>query len=188
MKFAEAKRAAVKKFDSPEFLERIKEEDATMLRHLPVLQEINRLGFLTTESQAGLPRRGIQPLTQKKQEIQERAYITGFMKEDLAQEFIKKMGIQTDKNAVYIASCSDDVQIPSSLDIPLTIAKVGGETKVHTHTSVVQPKSHVDFLKRELHLDKREKVVAVLCWDPQWNRNAGGKSGLFTQVLESLKN
>ena len=47
MKFNEAKAQAVALFNSAEFKERVNEEDATMLRQLAILQEINRNGFLT---------------------------------------------------------------------------------------------------------------------------------------------
>jgi len=53
MKFNAAQKKAVAKFDSPEFIENIKEEDSTMVKHLDILKEINECGLLTTNSQAG---------------------------------------------------------------------------------------------------------------------------------------
>ena len=75
MKFAEAQKKAVDLFETEAFLQRIKEEDATMLKHLPLLQKMNKHGFLTVESQAGNRSKG------KGYEILERAYVVGFMKE-----------------------------------------------------------------------------------------------------------
>ena len=50
MKFADAKKRALKMFDSPEFKKRIEEEDDTMLKQLAILREINSFGFLTLEN------------------------------------------------------------------------------------------------------------------------------------------
>lgn len=85
-----------------------------MLSELYILKEINSHGFLTTESQAGRITKG------KDFKIHERAYITGFMLESDAPKFIKNMNLYTDKNAVFVPECNDDIKIPPSPDIPLT--------------------------------------------------------------------
>jgi hypothetical protein len=183
MKFREAQKRAVELFESDAFLERIKEEDSTMLKHLPLLQKINKSGFLTIESQAGNHMKGISKVDGKPYELLERAYITGFMLEKEAIEFIKNMGIYTDKNAVYVPICDPT---PSSLDIPLTITKKK-EIIVETHMSPAIPKETDEFFKKMVHLHKTEKVVFIFCWDPVWCRVASGKRGLFTEVYGILK-
>ena len=109
------------------------------------------------------------------------------MLEEEAQKFIKNMGIYTDKNAVYVPFCSNDVKLPSALDIPLTITKIDGKILVETHTSLTLPESVGNFFRKEMKLSKTEKVVFVTCWDPKWNRLASGKKGLFTEVVNVLK-
>ena len=100
-----------------------------------------------------------------------------------AADFIKNMGINTDKNAIFIPIVSDDTQIPSVLDIPLTIQKKGKGFEVATHMPVVLPKSQSDFFKKQKKLNVSEKVVYIFCWDPIWNR----KGDLFKDVLAVLK-
>jgi hypothetical protein len=53
MKFKYAVLDAVKTLASDAFIKRIKEEDDTMLKHLTILKEINKYGFITNNSQTG---------------------------------------------------------------------------------------------------------------------------------------
>ena len=182
MKFNEAKAHAVALFNSAEFKERVNEEDATMLRQLATLQEINRNGFITVNSQAGAKAKGKHHESGKAYENIERAYLMGFMLETKAPEFIKNMGLKTDKNAVFVPVCSDDINLPSALDIPLTITKSAGTTKVDTHFSSALPKSAFDSFKKQVKLSKSEKVVFIFCWDSEW-----GRKGLFKDVLRILR-
>lgn len=187
MKFNDAKKRALKMFDSAEFKKRIEDEDNTMLKQLAILRQINSLGFLTLESQAGKKEKGAKSIFDGKPfEIRERAYISGFMREDDAVKFIKNMGIYTDKNAVYVPICSDDIKIPSNLDIPLTITINKEGTQVSTHTSMALPKMAGDFFRKQLKLDKSEKIVYIFCWDSKWLRLASGKDGLFTDIVKIL--
>jgi len=171
-------------FESPEFIERIRDEDSTMLKHLPLLKKINEHGYITTESQAGNHQRGISKVDGKPYELSERAYLSGFMLEEDAAIFIKNMSVYTDKNAMYIPVC--DADIPTSLDIPLTITRKQGTLTVETHMSTALPKEASDFFKKMVHLNKSEKVVFIFCWDPMWNRRASGRNGLFIDVYNTL--
>ncbi len=186
MKFQEAQKKTVEMFSSPAFIQRIKEEDDTMLKHLTILQEINAHGYLTIESQAGRKSTGKSVTDGKHYEISERAYIIGFMKEDKAVEFIKQMNTTTDKNALFATYCDDSIYIPSSLDVPVTITKKEGKMEINTHLSVALPQSAWHFFRKQVHLNKTEKIVFIECWDPIWNRNASGRSGLFKDVLQVL--
>jgi hypothetical protein len=182
MKFNEAKAQAVALFNSAEFKERVNEEDALMLRQLAILQEINKLGFITVNSQAGNKSKGKHYETGKPYENLERAYLMGFMLETEAVLFIKNMGLKTDKNAIFVPVCSDDIMLPSALDIPLTVTKSGKETRIDTHFSVALPKSAFEGFKKQAKLSKSEKVVFIFCWDSEW-----GRKGLFKDVLRVLK-
>jgi len=181
MKFNEAKAQAVALFNSAEFKERVQEEDASMLRQLTILQEINKHGFITVNSQAGAKTKGKHYETGKAYENMERAYLMGFMLETEAVLFIKNMGIKTDKNAVFVPVCSDDIKLPSALDIPLTITKIGGVARVDTHFSSALPKSTFESFRKQAKLNKSEKVVFIFCWDSEW-----GRKGLFKDVLRIL--
>ena len=116
MKFDDAVKRSVNMFNDATFKKRIEEEDASMLKHLPILQKMNRLGYLTTESQAGRKSSGKSYIDGKPYVIHERSYISGFMLESKAVDFIKNMALHTDKNAVFVPYCNDNVYIPSNLD------------------------------------------------------------------------
>jgi hypothetical protein len=186
MKFQEAKNKAAKLLKSKDFIERVKDEDETMLRHLTILQKINQAGFLTTESQAGKKQTGKSYDDGKKYVISERAFVSGFMVEKKAIEFIKEINLKTDKNAVYVPYCADDVYIPSNLDIPLTITKKNGKEEIITHASTALPKSMWEFFRKQAKINKTEKIVYVFCWDTKWNRDASSKTGLFTDIYKIL--
>jgi hypothetical protein len=182
MKFKEAVKRAVDMFENDKvFLERITVEDPTMVKHLPFLKQINQLGFLTENSQAGLRRKG------KDYEIYERAFVGGFMQEKEAAEFIKKMALHTDKNAIFVPTCCDDVIVPPNLDIPLTTTKKNGKISVDTHMAVAIPQRVEDMFRKSVKLNKTEKAVYIFCWDPEFNRLASGKNGLFRDVLKCLQ-
>lgn len=167
MKFNAAQKKAVSTFDNPEFIANIKEEDPTMIKYLDILKEINKYGYLTKNSQAG----------RKTKNEYERAYIQGFMMKKDAIEFLKRMNIETHKNAIYVSINEKE----SLFNIPLTIQI----NKVVTHMSTTIPLRIWNQERKYLHLDK--DVVYIFCWDPKWNRNASSKTGLFTDVLNVLK-
>jgi hypothetical protein len=169
MKFNAAQKKAVTKFDDLEFIANIKEEDPTMVKHLDILKKINEHGYLTKNSQAG-----------RKTNEYERAYIQGFMMKKDAIEFLKRMNIETDKNAICV-SINEKEPI---FDIPLTIEK-NNKWEVVTHMSTTIPLRVWDQERKYLNLNK--DVVYIFCWDPKWNRTASSKTGLFTDVLKILK-
>lgn len=174
MKFQDAVNHSVNQFDSTEFIESIQDEDPTMLKSLSLLKEINKLGFITLESQAG----------DKKDTMYEKGYIIGFMLQNNAEKFINCFNLCTDKAGVFVAKCNNEVIIPSKLDIPLTFSLKSN--KVLTHTSTVLPESVWEMYREEKHIDKSEDIVLVLCWDTHWNRHALQSTGLFTQVRDVL--
>jgi hypothetical protein len=98
------------------------------------------------------------------------------MKKD-AIEFLKRMNIKTDKNAIYV-SINETEPI---FNIPLTMQL----NKVVTHMSTTIPLRIWNQERKYLNLDK--DVVYIFCWDPKWTRNASSKTGLFTDVLKILK-
>lgn len=174
-------------FSSPLFIQRIKEEDDSMLKHLPILQDINAQGYITIESQAGRKTSGTSRLDGKQYELNERAFVSGFMQEAKAVEFIRQMNTTTDKNAMFLTYCEDSIYLPSSLDIPVTITKKAGKTEINTHMSSALPQSVWHSWRKQAHLNKTEKIVCILCWDPLWNRKASGRNGLFKNIFQVLK-
>jgi len=188
MKFKDAIAKSLEMLSSPEFIERVKDEDDTMLKHLGILKTINQRGYITNESQAGRKSKGISFLNKKPYIMCERAFISGFMLEPHAVQFIKDISLLTDKTAMFIPFCHDDVYMPANLDIPLTTTIQNKKTEVNTHSSSVLPRSVWESYRKQLHINKTEKIVFVFCWDSKWNRNASGSQGLFTDIAKILKN
>lgn len=187
MKFQDAIKHSVELFSNKEFIERIKLEDPSMIDNIPFLKKMNHNGFLTIESQAGRNYSITSDSKTQVTKVLERAYVLGFMPEKKAENFIEKIALYSDKNATYIPSCDDSVYIPAKLDIPLTIVKKNGEVpNVHTHSSTVLPESVWNSYRKQLKINKNEKVVFIMCWDTKWGRKASSKSGLFTDILRIL--
>lgn len=185
MKFKDAISAAVKMFSSSDFLERIKNEDETMLRHMKILSQINEMGFITIESQAGNTIHGKRD--GKPYSISERSFVSGFMLQSQAINFIALMATQTDKNAMYIPVVSENAPLPSALDIPVTVTNRAGMNEITTHFSSAIPQSVWTMFRKQAHINKNEKIVFIFCWDSLWNRDASGSTGLFTDVVKILK-
>lgn len=187
MKFKDAITKSVEKLSSHEFIERVKEEDDTMLAHLDILKLINKNGYITNESQAGRKSSGISFFNKNPYTMCERAYISGFMLESKAEQFIKNISLDTDKIAMFIPFCKDDVYMPATLDIPLTISIQKTKTTINTHSASVLPHSVWEMYRKELNINKTEKIVFVFCVDLKWNRNASSSKGLFTDIVKILK-
>jgi len=181
MKFNDVKTHRIKMFDTPEFLNRIKGEDPRMLKYLPLLKKINEYGFITIESQAGVEKKS-ETFT-----LSEKSYIIGFIEESRAENFIKHLSINSDKNCLIVHIVDKNFDIPAKYDIPLTIEQTKNNIKVVTHTSTVLPQNWYDMYKKEIKINKSEKVILLLCFDPKFNRDAKNKDGLFSEVLKSLK-
>ena len=186
MKFKEALKKSVEMFNSKEFIERVHEEDPTMVKQLVLLQEINKLELLTENSQAGRFSKGLHYKDNKPYEIHERAYVSGFMLEKKANEFIKQFNILTNKNAAFIPICADTIYLPSSLDIPVTYSIHNNKININTHMSMALPNSVFESYKKQLKLNKSEKVVYLFCWDTKWNRLASKENGLFKDIIRVL--
>ena len=177
MKFEQVKENRIKMFDTPEFIERIKDEDERMLKYLNILKEINFYGFITLESQAG------QTKKTKNYVYNEKAYIIGFIEESKAEKFIKHLSLNTDKVAFLIYVVDNSYNIPARFDLPLTTEN----DKIVTHMSTIIPRSVFDMYRKEIKINKSEKIVLIECLDPIFNRDAKKKDGLFVDVLKTLK-
>ena len=186
MKFKEAQSMAIHNFDTDDFLTRIREEDDSMLKHLPILKKINEKGLLTTGSQAGRKQKGISFINNKPYVMEERAYIHGFMPYKNAVSFLKKMNLHTDKNAVNVFISENPKFFKSELDIPLTILTQNNKTNIETHMPLSLPIHILNMFKKSNKINLSENVLYVFCWDPVWNRSVSQEDGLFADVLRNL--
>jgi hypothetical protein len=182
MKFKDAQTMAIHKFDTDDFLTRIKEEDETMLQHLPILKKMNEKGFITIGSQAGRKSKGISVINNKPYVMEERAFVEGFIPYKKAVSLLKNMNLYTDKNATNVID--NPKFLKRELDIPLTITTQNNKTNIDTHMSLSVPRQILNIYKKRNNINLSENVLYVFCWDPIWNRNAS--HGLFADVLRNL--
>lgn len=201
MKFDEAKKAMVKYLKSDEFADR--EDAKTTLPAIEILQEINKHGYITINSQIGDDFSGFNPETKNYYRIRERAFLEGFMKKEKALALIEEINSKTDKVAHFLYANPDPafakVYFEGSMDdIPKIGVTVSGTSKksvadikkysIYTIISTVLPMSTFDlYLKKIAKVNKSENVVWVSIYDPVYGRNALGKNGLFKVVLEALQ-
>ena len=78
-------------------------------------------------------------------------------------------------------------KVKIKISAPDNAAKINGEIKTDTHMSSALPFSVWESYRKQLHINKNEKIVFIFCWDLKWCRNASGPAGLFTDVLKILK-
>ncbi len=200
MKFDDARKEMIKYLSSDEFKER--EDAETTIPAIQILKEINKAGLLTTNSQTGEDEKGFNKETKRYYHIVERAYIDGFMKRERALKVIEYLNAYTDKIAYFIYVNPDpafqklfyegDVKaVPS---IPVTVS--GSSSKSNkdikqlfsaTTMPTTLPQSTADFYKKNAKLNKSEDVLWLTFIDPEYGRNALKKDGLFTVVLDALK-
>ncbi len=181
MRFDDARKASVKYLESNEFKEREDAEDSQ--KDLPFLIQMNKHGFLTNNSQPGNEARGKSPMTGKPYHIEERAYVSGFMKTKEGIEFVKKFNANSDKTC-FINQVIDEDCAPVNTDywLPLTVSN--GEA--FTRSSLWIPTQTFDFMKKIAKINKSESVVYIMCFDPLWNRKGISKKGLFHDILKAL--
>ena len=186
MDFESAIQLSISKFDSPEFIQRIKEEDEKMVKYLPELKRINELGFLTHSSQAGHHSFGFSKLLQTDYEERQRAYVFGYLPHSVALKFIPYFNCYTDKNAMIIPIYSSYL-LSSKLDIPLTIVVSENNINVQTHMAPFITIDYEVVQRNELNLSISDSCVYVFCWDSKWCRNACKEDGLFLQIIRILQ-
>ena len=181
MRFDDARKATVKYLESDEFKEREDAQDSQT--DVPYLIDINRRGFLTQNSQPGNEARGKNPMTGKSYHIEERAYVSGFMKTKQGIEFVRRFNAFSDKTC-YINQVIDESCAPVNTDYWLPLTKSNGE--VFTRSSLWIPTETFEFMKKQAKINKSESVVYIMCFDPVWNRKASGRNGLFRDILKAL--
>jgi hypothetical protein len=178
---------AIMRFDTQQFQESIS-TNKHMKELIPTLKEINRLGLLTIESQPGKHVNYKHFLTNEDVEYSEKAFIAGFMQEELATKFIQYFNINTDKFAMAITIAGNEVDMSVKLDFPMRIIKNKFQctTEVHKHMSTSVPIDWFMVKRSHLFISPRENLVYLYCFDNKWNRLGNAEDGLFTDVLNAL--
>ncbi len=183
MKFQDSIKKAIKYLNSEEFKSREDAQDT--IKSLPLILNINKLGFITNDSQEGI----IDNF------VKERAYVTGFIERDNARKLLKYISLYTDKIFYIVGTYSDNKwitnpQYAKEEGIPLTISNTDSsknEPIIHTTMSVVMPLSIINNEKKKFKLNRSNFIACVCAYDPKWGRLASSKDGLWNDIIEGLK-
>lgn len=198
MKFEDAQKKMIAYLSSDEF--KTREDAESTLKSIPILKKIIQKGFITDNSQEGLILDGQNPDTKRQYHIEERAQVTGFLKTEVAYKFVTWLNTQTDKVAQIIEEESskefetlfqegDTKLVPS---IPVTVSgSATAKNKIKeldpdTTLPSRLPSSVVQFQKKNVSLNKSEKVLQIATFDPKQGRNASGPNGLQSDILKGL--
>jgi hypothetical protein len=203
--FENALNQTIEYLSSDEFKSR--EDAQTTLPAIKDLQEVNRKGYLTVDSQQGVIEKGQNSesnhlYSNHFYEIRERAYLDGFMKKEQAYKFIDWLNTYTDKIAfqTYAVPGKEfekvfnqrlDGRIPT---IPVTVSastlnKDETLTKFTPYTAIptILPKYGVELEKKDAHIKASENVIMVVVIDPIYGRHAmSTPGGLFEDVFKAL--
>jgi hypothetical protein len=174
------------KFIKPEM------EDENMIKCVPLLQKINKLGFLTENSQRG-------SITQNpnKTITIERAYLNGLMPLEQAKIFIKKFNISGNQIAYYMPifhmnKKQEQTVIDLMMPVTITLNRKNKLKQVDSRQPTTFPHYVSEGILKAIHLSpqlyKNLNIVHIICIDPVWKRIAESKNGLFTNVCHVLQN
>lgn len=170
--FAKAQQVMVEYLGSAEFAGL---EDAhDTVPQVRFLQDINRNGFLTIDSQQG---------SDNALDL-ERAYVCGFMRPNHYERALHAMNqLRSDKLLLNIPVATE--KDFKARRIPLTIDKRTHEA--FTTNAMFVPSMDFRFLKKQAGLKPGEAVLLVLAMDPKWGRAATSKQGLYHDLIRALK-
>lgn len=191
MRFSTKQKQTLEYLDSDEFTSREDAEDTLGSRN--ILKKIIKNGLITDNSQEGLIQVGYNEDSKRYYRIEERAYVTGIMKEAVAYIFVNCINETTDKVAFIIRNdpskeykslYDSNKAIPS---IPVTISGTSKtkngkmELSGFTKLPLAIPSKYYIELK-----DISDKVEGVAVFDPKYGRKALAKDGLYGDILNCL--
>lgn len=198
MKFIDAQKRMITYLSSDEF--KIREDADDTQGSIPILKKIIQKGYITDNSQEGSIINGYNPDSKHYYHIEERAYVTGFMKQEKARQFVDWINTYTDKVAIIIHNepskefetlfYEGDVKaIPS---IPVTVSG-SSKTKIkikdlypHSKLITILPTKTIDFERKQVHINKSESIEYVQVFDPKYGRKAAGTNGLYGDIIKGL--
>ena len=126
------------------------------------IARINDLGFLTCSSQDG--------------QIDERAFVHGFMTLVRARELTHRLNCSSDKIFIVLQPSPRMESI-----IPLTKVHLKGCTNIHLYDDMIPSD------RQEAGIDPSTRCVKVIAIDAVWSRKAYGKRGLWHDLVLALE-
>ena len=188
MSFSLNRNRRIKLLQSQRFLNRVRDEDPYMIPIIPSLISINKLGFITIDSQSGRKESGISYLDGLPYLLLYRSYVFGVMTSQLAKLFISRFNYPHLHS--IIVPIVNNAEPSVANDIPLTISRKKDGDTIITHMSKVLPKRIAsNYLAQagfDTRYDSKTDLVFIFCWDSKWLRPALHKNGLFTSIIKTL--
>jgi hypothetical protein len=197
MKFTDAQTKVIEYINSSDFLDRSDTQDT--IASISILEKIIKGGFLTDGSQEGMCKSGYNTETNKYYRIEERAYVSGFMKKENARKFVERFNTETEKIAfiIQIDSTNDFDTLfytkPSAVSsIPVTVSNSAttrsGIKSLYPDSSIklVWPINTLNAIKQNVYLNKGEAVEYVVCIDPVYCRKGTNVKGLYKDIIKIL--
>ncbi len=188
MKFEDAQKKMITYLSSEEFSNREDAQDTK--KSIDFLKQIIKKGYITENSQEGSHTKGFNKETKKYYEVEERAYVSGFMKKEQGLAFINSINTNTDKVAFQIQPSQGNVMPDAK--IGLTKQRIGSKLPLKSEFTIVTsfrtslPMNTIDIVRKQTHISKSEHVMYICCFDPVYGRQASKKNGLYEAILSSL--
>ena len=208
--FDRARQVAVRTMSTDAWKEDVRQEDATLVRHIRQMTRINRLGMITENFQAGraytyASRTG----DARPKKAVERAYCVGFVAAGVADDVIDEM-TRTDKyvarmvlDASAIARFGTITVACERAEKPELWAHIAGSPELRKcnygkwiyadSAGADAGRAHARGGKKTraaigpyLESPVPDDAVCLLCVDLKWGRRADGPNGLFTQLEGAL--
>jgi len=197
MKFKDAQTKMIEYLNSSDFSNREDAQDT--VSSIAILEKIISNGFITDNSQEGMCKSGYNTEIKRYYRIEERAYLSGFMKRETARKFVERLNTETNKIAFITQIDSTEefdklfYTTPRAVSgIPVTVENSAttesGIKKLYPFSIIklVLPISAFNFAKKNAYLNKTEVVEHVVCIDPVYCRKATSVKGIYKDVLKIL--
>lgn len=194
--FTLAQKHLISHLESPQFKKR---EDAESTQSsVPILQRIVELGFITDSSQEGLSLFGYNPSSKLYSRMEERAFVTGFMKHTKALNFVNWMNTYSDKIAFIIVNEPNKNFEPiwweTDIIAPIAVTVSGSSLRpeqielpnIDTKLFTILPSKQIETSKKEVGLNASTEVDYIACFDPLYGRLASSSKGLYQDILNAL--
>lgn len=194
MRFSTKQKKTIDFLKSDEFKK--KEDAKSTIPSLKFIIKINEYGLITTGSQEGLINSGYNKDSEMYYRIEERAYLEGIMKIDLAYKFIERFNEKYDKIAFirhtdfskeYLKAVESNKEKIST--IPITIAgsaEKKEDIKRLYYDSSVPICLPFSYLNKDIQ-EMIKEVKEVIIIDPKYGRRADSKDGIYNEIIETLK-
>jgi len=143
------------------------------------LKKINELGFLTINFQYGIEKKRNHSKINSTH-VEEKAYLTGFLKKDIVDKFLKHIS----SNPNIIAFSKIETFVKTFMYIPLLL----DNNKIIKTTKYTISPRELNNIKKQYNIKDVHDISYIYCIESKFNRLANIKNGLFENIINALEN